>query len=85
MHPIEEAKRAYDDLKGAGIDVSFLVINYILGDNFNDSFFNARKKMQKTYIESIKNRFDIPAFMIPQYSDEINSMSTLDSLYSAVF
>ena len=83
--PIEEAKRAYDDLKGAGIDVSFLVINYILGDNFNDSFFNARKKMQKTYIESIKNRFDIPAFMIPQYSDEINSMSTLDSLYSAVF
>ena len=83
--PIEEAKRAYDDLKAAGINTSFLVVNYILGGNFNDAFFNGRKKMQETYLESIKQKFDIPVFTIPQYTSEINNQKTLDALYSTVF
>ena len=83
--PIEEAKRAYDDLKAAGINTSFLVVNYILGGNFNDAFFNGRKKMQETYLESIKQKFGIPFFMIPQYISEINNQKTLDALYSLVF
>lgn len=83
--PIEEAKRAYDDLKAAGINTSFLIVNYILGSNFNDSFFNGRKKMQETYLELIKQKFDIPLFTIPQYAGEINNQKTLDMLYSAVF
>lgn len=83
--PIEEAKRAYEDLKSAGINTSFLVINYILGDNFNDSFFNDRREMQAGYIKSINKKFAIPLFMIPQYAREINDMESLNSLYSAVF
>lgn len=83
--PIEEAKRAYGDLKSAGINTSFLVINYILAGNFNDSFFNGRKKMQEAYIKSIEQKFDIPLFIIPQYAGEINNMETLNSLYSALF
>ncbi len=83
--PIEEAKRAYDDLKAAGINTSFLVVNYILGGNFNDAFFDGRKKMQETYIESIKQKFGIPSLTIPQYTDEINNQKTLDALYSVVF
>ncbi len=83
--PIEEAKRAYDDLKAAGIDTSFLVINYILGNNFNDGFFNGRKKMQETYIDTVRQKFGIPLFMLPQFAGEINGMKTLNSLYSLVF
>ena len=83
--PIEEAKRAYDDLKAAGINTCFLVVNYILGGNFNDAFFNGRKKMQETYLESIKQKFDIPFFTIPQYLSEINNQKTLDAFYSLVF
>ena len=83
--PIEEAKRAYDDLKAAGINTSFLIVNYILGGNFNDSFFNGRKKMQETYLEQVKQKFDIPLFMVPQYAGEINNQKTLDALYSSVF
>ena len=83
--PIEEAKRAYDDLKAAGINTSFLIVNYIIGGNFNDAFFNGRKKMQETYLESIKQKFDIPFFMIPQYISEINNQKTLDTFYSLVF
>ena len=83
--PIEEAKRAYDDLKAAGINTSFLIVNYILGSNFNDSFFNGRKKMQETYLEQVKQKFDIPLFMVPQYAGEINNQKTLDALYSSVF
>jgi arsenite-transporting ATPase len=83
--PIEEAKRAYGDLKAAGINTSFLIVNYILGGNFNDAFFNGRKKMQETYIESIKQKFGIPFFTIPQYTGEINNQKTLEALYSVVF
>lgn len=83
--PIEEAKRAYYDLKAAGIDTSFLVINYILDNNFNDKFFNGRKKMQKKYIDMVRQKIDIPFFMVPQFTIEINRMETLNSLYSLVF
>ena len=34
----EEAKRAYDDLKAAGINTLFPVVNYILGGNFSGVF-----------------------------------------------
>ena len=83
--PIEEAKRAYDDLKAAGINTSFLIVNYILGENFNDAFFNGRKKMQEAYLESIKQKFGIPFFTIPQYTGEIYNQKALEALYSVVF
>ena len=82
--PIEEAKRAYDDLKLAGINVSFLVVNYILTDIYKDSFFKNMKRLQDTYLFSIKEKFNIPAFFIPKSINEINNPDSLDKLYSMV-
>lgn len=83
--PIEEAKRAYDDLKEAGINVSFLVVNYLLSEGFDNEFFQTRKKMQKDYLSAIKDKFNIPFLMIPQNVDEIYNQDTLNSLYLKVF
>ena len=41
--------------------------------------------MQETYLEQVKQKFDIPLFMVPQYAGEINNQKTLDALYSGVF
>ncbi|MFW0884297.1 TRC40/GET3/ArsA family transport-energizing ATPase [Candidatus Acidulodesulfobacterium sp. H_13] len=82
--PIEEAKRAYDDLKLAGVNVSFIVVNYILNDIFSDGLFKNRRKLQESYLLSIKRKFDVPAFLMPQCMGEINSPNALDLLYSTV-
>ncbi|MHB8232195.1 MAG: TRC40/GET3/ArsA family transport-energizing ATPase [bacterium] len=83
--PIEEAKRAYDDLKEAGINVSFLVINYLLSKGFENDFFKTRKKMQEYYLDSIRDKFSIPLFLIPQNTGEIDNQNALNLFYPKVF
>ncbi|MHB1665353.1 MAG: TRC40/GET3/ArsA family transport-energizing ATPase [bacterium] len=71
--PIEEAYRAYNDLKGAGIDVSFLSINYLLNEKLKSiKFFKDKINQESKYLDVIKEKFNLPSLYFEQYPYEIN-------------
>jgi arsenite-transporting ATPase len=71
--PIEEAYRAYNDLKGAGIDVSFLSINYLLNEKLKSmKFFKDKIEQESKYLNVIKEKFNLPSLYFEQYPFEIN-------------
>ncbi len=71
--PIEEAYRAYNDLKGAGIDVSFLSINYLLNAKLKSiKFFKDKINQESKYLNVIKEKFNLPSLYFEQYPYEIN-------------
>ncbi|MHB1678885.1 MAG: TRC40/GET3/ArsA family transport-energizing ATPase [bacterium] len=71
--PIEEAYRAYNDLKDAGIDVSFLSINYLLNEKLKSiKFFKDKINQELKYLNVIKEKFNLPSLYFEQYPYEIN-------------
>jgi arsenite-transporting ATPase len=83
--PIEEAYRAYKDMKDAGIDVSFLSINYLLNEKFKSiSFFKDKIIQESRYLEAIKEKFNLPSLYLEQYPYEIN-YSNIDKLINNSF
>ncbi len=71
--PIEEAYRAYNDLKEAGIDVSFLSINYLLNEELKSiKFFKDKIEQESKYLNVIKEKFNLPSLYFEQYPFEIN-------------
>ncbi len=71
--PIEEAYRAYNDLKEAGINVSFLSINYLLNEKLKSiKFFKDKINQESKYLNVIKEKFNLPSLYFEQYPFEIN-------------
>jgi arsenite-transporting ATPase len=71
--PIEEAYRAYNDLKEAGVDVSFLSINYLLNEKLKSiKFFKDKINQESKYLNVIKEKFNLPSLYFEQYPYEIN-------------
>ncbi|RZD17250.1 MAG: hypothetical protein EVJ46_03185 [Candidatus Acididesulfobacter guangdongensis] len=71
--PVEEAYRAYKDLKEAGIEVSFLSINYLLNAKLKSiKFFKDKINQESKYLNVIKEKFNLPSLYFEQYPYEIN-------------
>ncbi len=71
--PVEEAYRAYKDLKEAGIEVSFLSINYLLNAKLKSiKFFKDKINQESKYLNAIKEKFNLPSLYFEQYPYEIN-------------
>lgn len=71
--PVEEAYRAYKDLKEAGIEVSFLSINYLLNARLKSiKFFKDKINQESKYLNAIKEKFNLPSLYFEQYPYEIN-------------
>ena len=54
---IEETARAAELLADTGVDVGGLIVNRVLPDDLDGSFYRARKAQEATYLDEIDHRF----------------------------
>src|SRR5207245_955406 len=55
--PIEESARAAGILRDSNVNVCGIIVNRILPENLNGSFYEARRKQEQSYGEEIRRRF----------------------------
>jgi arsenite-transporting ATPase len=55
--PLEETKKAVAVLEKYHIPVNDIVVNRILPDHMTDTFWQARKTLEKQYLSEIDNSF----------------------------
>lgn len=73
--PIEEAWRAYNDLKEADIPIQFLVVNQVIDQSYcTNDFFNRRRAMQQYYLHRIRDKFRTPLALLPLLESEITGI-----------
>jgi arsenite-transporting ATPase len=76
--PVLESYRAMIDLKDAGIETQFIVANMVLPEEVCiNNFFKNRRKMQLHYLDTIKEKFNLPVLAFPLMDDEIKGFERL--------
>ena len=79
--PMMEAYRAAEDLHDqVGIETSLVAVNYLLPEEYGDNaFFESRRRQQETYLEEIRDRFDVPLLCVPLKREEPTGLEDLRS------
>ncbi|EMA40236.1 arsenite-activated ATPase ArsA [Halobiforma nitratireducens JCM 10879] len=79
--PMMEAYRAAEDLRDqVGIETSLVAVNYLLPDEYGDNaFFESRRAQQRTYLEKIADRFEVPLLLAPLRKEEPTGLDELQS------
>jgi arsenite/tail-anchored protein-transporting ATPase len=76
--PIEETKRAIEQLRDFQMDVRHLVINKVLPNEGLDSFWEQRKQVEQEYLQIIKETFDkVQMTFIPLFPHDIRSLEDI--------
>lgn len=85
--PIVEAWRAAQDLgRQVGIDVAFVVANYLLPGAYGaNGFFDKRRAQQARYLSLIKERFRLPILGVPLLKRQPEGLADLRRLSDHVF
>ncbi|MFA9558383.1 ArsA family ATPase [Evansella sp. AB-rgal1] len=77
--PIEEAKRGVETLRQHDIPVLGIIINKILPDSVDGTFFQKRKEQQLVYIEEIKRSFrKLPMVRMELLEEDISTLAHLE-------
>ena len=58
--PIEESARAAGTLRDSNVNVCGIIVNRILPENLNGSFYEARRKQEQIYSEEIRRPACVP-------------------------
>ena len=78
---VEETKRNYMYMNLYDFNVDGLYINRILPKDIDNSFFEQWLKIQKKYIEEIKESFGIlPIYEIPWYEEELKGQQAVERI-----
>src|SRR5438132_4638874 len=79
--PIEESARAAGTLRDSNVNVCGIIVNRILPENLNGSFYEARRKQEQIYSEEIRRRFaEYPSIWIRQFETDIYGIKNLERL-----
>ncbi|SES22993.1 ArsA family ATPase [Salipaludibacillus aurantiacus] len=83
--PIQETKRAVETLKKNKIPVLAIIINKILPESVDGSFFQKRKEQQKYYLEEIDHHFKgMSKIYVPLLEEDISTLSHLDQIIESM-
>ncbi|MEW6320875.1 MAG: ArsA family ATPase [Acidobacteriota bacterium] len=79
--PIEETRRAADQLAGAGVKVGGLIVNRLLPETTTDRFLLARVRQQRVYLDEIDRRFpDLDRIAVPQLESDVTGVRALEKV-----
>jgi len=81
--PIQEAKRGIDTLKKHDIPVLGIIVNKVLPDEVDGTFFQKRKDQQIKYLEEIDRLFHkIPQIRMELLEEDISTLVHLETVAS---
>jgi arsenite-transporting ATPase len=75
---IEETSRAAALLEDTGVDVGALIVNRVLPDGLEGTFYQSRKAQEQTYLDDIERRFPrLRRVVIRQLARDVYGMESL--------
>lgn len=81
--PIQEAKRGVDTLKKHDIPVLGIIVNKVLPDEVDGTFFQKRKDQQIKYLQEIDHLFQkTPQMRMELLEEDISTMTHLETVAS---
>jgi arsenite-transporting ATPase len=76
--PIEETARAAHQLEESGMAIAGLVVNRVLPARADGTYFEARKKQERSYLDEIGRRFAaVPRVVVPQLESDVHGLEAL--------
>jgi arsenite-transporting ATPase len=83
---IKEAQRAYTFFSLFGYGVDLIIVNRLLPQAVEDSYFKKWKDIQETYLHQIEDSFSpVPILAADLFSEEVVGMSLLEKLAACVY
>jgi len=77
--PIEESARAADLLREFNVNVCGIIVNRVLPDNLDGTFYQARRQQEQVYRDEIARRFaDRSLIWIPQFETDVYGVKNLE-------
>ncbi|MDQ0254040.1 arsenite-transporting ATPase [Evansella vedderi] len=79
--PIQEAKRGIDTLNKHNIPVLGIIVNKVLPDEVDGTFFQKRKEQQFSYLQEIEQMFhNIPQIRMELLEEDISTLHHLETV-----
>jgi arsenite-transporting ATPase len=77
--PIEETARAAEILGESNVNVCGVVVNRVLPEDVDGSFYRSRRAQEQVYIDEIKRRFaKFPLTWVPQLPTDVHGLADLE-------
>jgi len=77
--PIEESARAADLLREFNVNVCGIIVNRVLPDNLDGTFYQARRQQEQVYRDEIARRFANQSLIwIPQFETDVYGVKNLE-------
>ena len=83
--PIEESARAAEMLKESNVNVCGILVNRVLPENLEGSFYHARRQQEQVYRDEITRRFaGYRLKWIPQFETDVYGLKNLERISAEI-